>query len=353
MDVTPIRRKILYIGNLGSGLTCTHRLDALTRIGQDVLPFDPSSVLSSSRILSRLRYRYPVGPLVAGANREALRLVHEHTPDVVWFDKPIFFTPETITEIKSTGALTVCYNQDNPFGHRNDGCWTQFYRASKLFDLHCLFRDADVRRYKAWGLSYIPLQFSYDPEHIFPPPAEWTDTQRSRDVSFTGSPYDKRAEFLIELIERYKLPLLIAGPNWPRALNPEQLKKYVTAGLLPPTAYRENIWKSKINLAFVTHSNEDDVAHKAFEITACASFLLAERTTGHLAAFDEDKEAVFFSSVEECAEKALYYLDHPAEREAIARRGRERAVNSGYDNDTQLKRVLFKLDGVKEPAVTY
>jgi spore maturation protein CgeB len=350
MDQTPIRRKILYVSDLRFGGTTTFRLEAMKRIGQHVVPFDTASSLPQSRFLEKLRYRFPTGPLVAAANRSLLTAARKEKPDVVWFDKPIVFMPQTIQEIKATGAKTVCYNQDNPFGPRKDGCWMQFHRVYRLFDLNCLFRKSDVARNQAWNLPYIELQFSFDPGENFPPPSGWTDAQRPRDISFTGSPYDHRAEFLMELAEKYGLPVQIAGPNWPRALSQERLKKYVTAGFLPPVDYRQSIWKSKINLAFVTHSNEDDVAHKSFEISACGSFLLAERTEGHLAAFEEDKEAVFFSSVEECAEKARYYLDHVAERETIARSGRERAVSTGYDNDTQLKRVLLKLDGVETPA---
>lgn len=350
MDQTPIRRKILYVSDLSFGGTTTFRLEALKRIGQHVVPFDPATFLPRSRLLEKLRYRFPTGPLVVAANRGLLKAAREEKPDVVWFDKPLVFTPQTIQEIKAAGAKTVCYNQDNPFGPRNDGCWMQLHRVYKLFDLNCLFRKSDVARYRVWNLPYIELQFSFDPSENFSPPPRWTDKHRPRDISFIGSPHDHRAEFLMELAERYGLPIQIAGPNWPRALTQEQLKKYVTAGFLPSADYRQNIWKSKINLAFVTHSNEDDVAHKSFEICACGSFLLAERTASHLAAFEEDKEAIFFSSGEECAEKARYYLDRVTEREIIARRGRERALNSGYDNDTQLKRVLLKLDGVETPA---
>lgn len=344
-----VSRKILYVSPVSHGGTTALRLEAMKRIGQHVVVFNPLNSLPQSRLLARIRYRYPIGPLVDAANRKLLQAVREEKPDIVWFEKPLLFTPETAQAIKATGATTVCFNQDNPFGPRNDGCWMQFKRVYRLFDLNCLFRKADVARYQAWALPYIELQFSYDPEENLPPPPGWTDAQRPRDLSFTGSPYDNRPEFLMTLAEKFALPVQITGPNWPQALSQEQLRKYVTGGLLHSAAYRENIWKSKVNLAFVTHSNEDDVAHKAFEIAACGSFLLAERTPGHLAAFEENKEAVFFSSVEECAEKARYYLDHEAEREAIARRGRERAVASGYDNDTQLKRVLLKLDGVETP----
>jgi len=349
MEQTPKPRKILYVSDLAFRGTSTYRMEAMKRIGQDVTPFDLAKFLHRSFILAKLRHYYPTGPLVTAANQNLLKAVREQKPDVVWFDKPVVFTPETIQEIKAKGAKTVCYNQDNPFGPRNDGCWMQFYRIYKLFDLHCLFRTADIPRYNEWKLPFIKIQFSYDPAAHFPPPAGWNDRERTRELSFIGTPYDQRPQFLRTLAENYKLPVVISGDRWAKVYSPEILAKYVVSNGLKGKEYREGIWKSKINLAFVTKSNEDDVAHKVFEIAACGSFLLAERTAGHLAAFKEDQEAVFFSSIEECAEKAGYYLDHAAEREAIASRGRERAVSSGYDNDTQLKRVLLKLDGIETP----
>jgi spore maturation protein CgeB len=350
MDQTPIRpRPILYVSDLSFGGTDTYRLEALRRLGQQVTPFKVQEHLSQSRLVSKLRYHFPVGPFISDINRNLLKAVHEHKPEVVWFDKPLYFTPQTIHAIKATGAKTVCYNQDNPFGPRKDGIWLQFNRIYRLFDLHCLFRNADIPRYAGWNLPFIKIQLSYDPAVHFPPPQGWNDSNRPRAVSFIGTPYDDRHTFLQTLAETYSLPVVISGYQWNKVYPPEILAKYVVSVGLKGSAYREGIWQSKINLSFVTQLNEEDVAHKTFEITACSAFLLALRTPGHQAAFVEDKEVVFFSSVEECAEKARYYLDHPEEREAIARRGRERAVASGYDNDTQLKRVLLKLDGIDAP----
>ena len=86
-------------------------------------------------------------------------------------------------------------------------------------------------------------------------------------------------------------------------------------------AYREGIWRSRINLSFLTHGNQDEYAHKSFEIAACGGFLLAERSAGHRERFGEDEEAVFFSDKEECAAKIRKYLDDEPARRRIAEAG--------------------------------
>jgi spore maturation protein CgeB len=343
----PKRRKILYVAPLSPGNTSLYRLEAFRRLEQEMIPFDSEAFEPRSRYLYALLYRYPIGPFVAGINRAFRAALREHRPDVVWFDKPLYFDAESVTLAKQLGARTVCYNQDNPFGPRNDGCWRQFYKVYKMFDLHCLFRLADVPRYAGWGLPFIKINLSYDPLQHFPPPPGWSDADRTREVSYTGSPLEERAEFLRRLGEEFGLPVSVAGPRWDQAWPPELREKYVVGGMMKDAAYRESIWKSKVNLSFVTLLNEEDVAHKSFEITACAQFLLALRSPGHQAAFEEGKEAEFYDTIEECADKARFYLAHPEERERIAAAGRERSVRSGYSNDAQLARVLWHLDGVE------
>lgn len=187
--------------------------------------------------------------------------------------------------------------------------------------------------------------FSFDPHVHFPPNSEFSDSQRTRAISYIGYPYEERPAFLLELARKHQLPIFINGSRWPRALTPEEQRSFTIGGFLADDNYRSGIWNSKVNLSFITKENQDDIAHKAVEIAACAGFLLAIRTPGHQAIFDEDREAVFFDSVEECADKARFYLARPELREAIAARGRERAVRGGYDNDTQIARVLNRLDG--------
>jgi spore maturation protein CgeB len=339
--------KILYAAPLSEGSTALYRLEAFRRLGQQMIPFDVDAFDPRSRYLNALRYRYPFGPLISRVNTAFRKAAHEHKPDLVWFDKPIYFDQKTVEAAKRGGAFTVCYNQDNPFGPRNDGCWKQFYKVFRSFDLHCVFRSVDVQRYADWNLPAIKIALSYDPLQHFPPPALWSDADRTRGLAYTGSPLERRATFLAKLGETYGLPVSVAGPRWQQAWPHSLLQKYGAGGMMKGPAYREAMWRSKINLAFVTRMNEEDVAHKSFEITACAQFLLAERSEGHQEAFEEGKEAEFYSSLDECAEKARYYLAHPVEREQIAAAGRLRAERSGYSNDAQLAKVLERINSMR------
>jgi hypothetical protein len=332
--------RLSYVGMLPFESTAEYRIRALKRLGHDVHAFHIEPFLRSHHIVNTLRLRYPFGPLISAINRAFLKHIEEVRPQIVLLDKPTFFTPKTIDRVKSLGAKVVIYMQDNPFGPRKDGCWRQFYRMYRMADLLCAIRDSDARRYTEWSLPFLQTMFSYEPSVHFAPPSDWSDKNRDREISYIGHPHEQRAAFLLQLAEKYALPVTISGNGWNDILNIAQKKEYLRDGFLRGTDYREAIWRSKVNISFVTQLNEDDIAHKSIEIAACGGFLLALRTPGHQACFKENEEAVFFSTIEECAEKVRYYLEHPEEREAIARRGHARATQSGYSNDAQLTRIL-------------
>src|ERR1035437_10289618 len=102
-------RTILYLGKLTSGQSSLYRLRALQRLQQDVYPFDYTKYRFRLPKMNSLAWRFPVGPMVAKINADLVAAVRERKPEVVWFDKPIFFTPATIRSVQLSGAQTVCY----------------------------------------------------------------------------------------------------------------------------------------------------------------------------------------------------------------------------------------------------
>jgi len=218
-------------------------------------------------------------------------------------------------------------------------------RAIPHYDLHVVQRDRNVADYIERGArGVIKIQTAYEPTVHFPPPEGWSDAQRDRGVSFIGTSYDERPAFLTRLWRECGFPVVISGDKmWKERLDPEACAALYTGGELYQQAYREGIWRSKVNLSFITHSNQDEFVHKSFEIAACGGFLLAERSEGHKAKFEEDVEAVFFTGFEECAEKVRRYLGDEAARARIAAAGRARAVRDGYSNDAQVQKILERL----------
>jgi spore maturation protein CgeB len=337
--------KILYISQLEQGCSARARMLALQRMGYEIVPLDTNSYATKNRAMGKLAFLLAAGPNVQRLNRDLLRLAAQHRPDLLWADKVLQLQPATVLRCRAMGIQTVCYMIDNAFGPRRDSGLRLYKKTIPCFDLHCTQRDVSVTDLKRRGArEVIKIQTAYDRAAHYPPPQGWSDADRDRDVSFIGFPYDDRAQFLTKLSEA-GLPVVISGPRraWKRVLTSDNFTKMFREGELWEDAYREGIWRSKINLSFITKSNQDEFAHKSFEIAGCGGFLVAERSEGHTSRFVEDKEAVFFSTVEECMQKIRLYLPDEASRMRIGNAGRERAERDGYHNDHQLGLILDRL----------
>ena len=335
--------KILYASGLSPNDSSQYRLWALERLGHTVVPLNAYAYEPSMRVLRKVLHRLQVGPWVARLNRDIVAMAERERPDIFWADKLLSLEPSTLDRLRAMGVVTVSYMIDNAFGPRRDPGWRLYMKCIPHFDLHATQRDRNVEDYKAHGArDVIKIQTAYEPTLHFPPPAGWSDRDRTREVSFIGTPYDQRAAFLTSLWKDNELPVVISGAGfmWLAQLSPEAAKAMYTGSELHGGAYREAIWRSRINLSFLTHSNQDEFVHKSFEIAGCGAFLLAERSEGHLARFVEDEEAVFFSDLEECAAKIRRYLPDEAARTRIAVAGHARAVRDGYHNDAQVARIL-------------
>lgn len=335
--------RILYVGDMDDYCFALYRSWALRRLGHEVTTFDTRSYFAGGgRIIRALRYRTLIGPAINRANKLLLEQAADERPDVVLIDKGLLFSARTVKALNALGCLTVHYNIDNPFGPRGDPGWRLFRQALPHYRLHLVQRDSNFADYRAAGARDVHyLRTAYEPTIHFPPPEGWNEADKRHDVVFIGSPYDQRARFMLDLWREHGLAVKLWGTSlWNGVLPPDARAALLQGTELWTDDYRETIWRSRFCLAFVTHSNVDDVAQKGFEIAGCGGLLLAEDTPGHRAHFIADEEAVFFTSPADCAEKVRRLLDDPETRARIAAAGRRRAVESGYGNDARLERVF-------------
>jgi spore maturation protein CgeB len=334
--------KILYAAGLSLNDSSLYRLWALERLGHTVVPFNAYDYESRNQLLRKIEFRLNLGPGLKRLNRDLLRVAMAEKPDLVWTDKLLWMEPRTLEALRSNGIFTVSYMIDNAFGPRRDPGFGLYMKCIPHYDLHVVQRDKNIADYRGRGAcDVIKIQTAYEPTVHFPPPAGWTDADRDRDVSFIGTPYDDRASFLTRLWREFGFSVAVNGAAvWKRALEPEAAAAIYRNVELYRNDYREAVWRSKINLSFITHSNCDEFVHKSFEIAGCGGFLLAERSEGHLQRFREDEEAVFFTGIDECVAKIRRYLPDEAARTRIAAAGCARAKRDGYYNDRQVELIV-------------
>ncbi len=356
-EVIPVGRegrlKILYVAGLSPNDSSQYRAWALERLGHTVVPLNFFPYESGNAVLRKVIHRLHLGPAVVRFNRDIVQAAERERPDVFWADKLLWLWPKTIDALRAMGVATVSYMIDNPFGTRRDPGWRLYMKCIPHFDLHVVQRDRNIADYNARGArDVIKIQTAYEPTIHFPPSADWTDANRDRGVSFIGTPYDDRAAFLTRLATEFEFPVAVSGGLvWKRALGPDATAKVYWenargTGEFFVDEYREGIWRSRINLSFLTHANQDEFVHKSFEIAACGGFLLAERSAGHAARFLENEEAVFFSGIAECAEKIRHWLPDEAGRARVAAAGCRRAAESGYHNDAQEALIVQRLQHI-------
>lgn len=341
--------KILYAAQLSPNDSAQYRAWALERLGHTVITVNTLDYQPASALVRKIVHRAQVGPWVDRLNSDLLAAAERDKPDIFWADKLLGLRPKALDHLRGMGIATVSYMIDNAFGPRRDPGWRLYMKAISHFDLHVVQRDKNIADYMERGArNVIKIQTAYEPTIHFPPPGGMTDIQRDRAVSFIGTSYDDRPAFLTRLWRERGVPVVISGDRmWRERLEPDAAAALYSGSELYGKAYREAIWHSKINLSFITHSNQDEFVHKSFEIAGCGGFLLAERSEGHKARFREDEEAVFFTGFDECVEKIRKYLPDEAARTRIAAAGHERALCDGYSNDAQVMKIVDRLAALK------
>ena len=81
---------------------------------------------------------------------------------------------------------------------------------------------------------------------------------------------------------------------------------------------------SKINLNLTLRSIHSGIPLRVLDCMACGGFVLTNWQPEISDAFGEGEEIVTFKSLQECMDKAAYYLQHEEERQQIAAAGHKK-----------------------------
>lgn len=170
--------------------------------------------------------------------------------------------------------------------------------------------------------EYLPLGF--DPrvrEHL-------QEDEPRRDVVFVGgvsrSFHPERVEFLERLQRLHPFDFWGSGDS---TLEKDSPLRRAHQGHAWGLRMYSILHRARISLNY--HIREADrFANNArlFEATGVGTLLFTDRKENLGDFFVPDREVVVFDSPDDCAEKIRYYLDHEAEREAVAKAGQARTL---------------------------
>jgi len=338
--------RILSVGSLlGLSNTCLHRNWALHKVADEVDEVNTQTRPTS--LITRICYHLffwglPIRiPENDKENEKIKEMVRQKQYDVVWIDKGHTILASTLKYIKTVcpSTIIVSYSPDNMALRHNQS--QQYLECIPYYDY--IFTNKsyildDMKKLGAKNIHFVNNSY----EESFHHPMILTDRERNElggDVGFVGMWEKERCESILYLATHGVHVKVFGDKKWNRYTNYSPNLEIV-GYLLKGEDYSKALQAFRISLCFLRKMNLDQQTTRSVEIPACGGFMLAERTKEHMTMFEENKEAVYFSSNEELLEKCVYFLCHEDERRCIAAAGRKRCLTSGYNNEGMIRNAL-------------
>jgi spore maturation protein CgeB len=316
---------------------------ALRELGHEVATFEIASRFRGT--WQWWQYRVKIGPRVRQVNDELIRTVGQFKPQIVLFYQPLVLFPPTIARLRDeSSALLVCYNNDNAFSPAARWRrWRLFRQGIPHYHLHLVYRHSDLAPYRQAGAGeVIVLRSHYLPWiHRRLDLGESARAFWASDIGFFGHcEPDVRLQQMAALMRELPANYRLHGSRWDTYGQGTPWQDMDTHKLQGED-YVKAINATRMALCFLSqYYNFDTYTRRCFEIPACGTMMLSQRTDDLLTLYEEDREAAFFSSAEELVDKARFYLHNDAARRRVAEAGWRRCTTSGYDIYSRMREWL-------------
>ena len=327
------------------------RMRALQRLGHQVLAVNTVEPWRQASWLQRqTQRRLQRGSVIHEINHWVLAAAREFKPHIVWADKQEYLSVETLHDLRTLGPRLLHFTPDPYFSLP----WKRtsiMDEAISAFDVLLYCKSYEREQYQALNRCAIYMPLGYCDETHRPLPSN--DLRWCCDVGFLGG-WEPRRESLLGPVAKTGLNLKIWGSYWDFLQDGRwSLRRKVImnqlAGGIPYAIHRRAdlaaAWQgdevygddyaraltgSKISTGFLRETWPDQHTTRTFEIPACGSMLLADRTPEHQEFFEEGKEAEFFESGDELLDKIRFYISNESARRRIVESGLERCHRAQY-----------------------
>ena len=335
--------KILHVGAFEYYLFDEAVAETMEGLGHEVIRFSFYKYVKGW--LGKIeRYLSWVGPLSYYMNVKLVKKIENEQPDIVLIWRAPLITPFFIKKIKRiSDAKLVSYNNDDPFSpFYKEGnlyqklLWKNFKKTIPYFDVNAVFRPHNLIDYNV-NKSKKSILF---PPYFLPKFISQNNSQHKKyEVVFIGLFTKERIDAINFLLDN-KIRVKLFGSGLDESKLSKQYSFNREIKEIRGKAYYDVIASSEICLAFLSKLNRDVYTYRSHEIPATGTLMLSERSTELCELYEENKEAVYFSSKDEMLNKIKELLANPEVIKKISQAGRNRAYESGYDVRTTVDKFL-------------
>jgi len=348
--------KILCIGPFKKPSNAYLRTISFEKLGYGVRRVDISEANNSKNILLKV-FRRIDRPFLRRRLIKQIEIdIKEFSPDLVFIEKGVCFDKNDIAFFKSALKKNIKIahlNPDDPFGDFRKG-WKKFVSSIPSYDVHFVPKEINREDYKERGAKEVLVyDRSFSPDYHRPiEMSEKENTYFKSRIGFIGS-YAPFREYVIYKLISQGIEVTIWGDGWEKGKYWNNIKGSFRGHSQTGDNYIKAISGMDVALHFIRHENRDLQDSRTFEIPACGTFMLAERTSDHERLFVEDREAVFFDSIETCIEKCKLFLKNDEHRLKIAKAGYNNVIENNYDYKSRSKEMIEAIEGHKQKEISW
>jgi spore maturation protein CgeB len=327
------RQSILIVGSFAKGALENQFIRGFMNLGLKVHKFDivMQSLFFSNNIIKKVGSKFYRPFFLQKKNSELVKCCSILKPDIILIFKGMNIYPETVKTLKTYTQIICNYNPDHPFLFFSNGSGNDFVKNSiPYYDIYISYSSNITEKLKSiYNKNAYCLPFGYD---------ETVQTSYVRDVSdcfvFIGA-WDKEREAFFNQLP--KLPIKIFGPAWDKSKN-NSYNYYQNRNLLENEYYSTSQSAlGCINLLREQNIVEDSHNMRTFEVPGIGGLLISQRTNEQLNFFEENKEAIYFSDVNELIDKIKAIKKGLFNIEQIKKNALNRSVRSNYSYQCRVK----------------
>jgi hypothetical protein len=165
-------------------------------------------------------------------------------------------------------------------------------------------------------------------------PGEELFSMEGGRFSFVGSAFGNRRELVQQLAGR-GVAVECFGYGWPNGpVDTARMRS-----ILRESVVSLNFGDSGLLIQGGRLARNRQIKARNFEVPGCGGFLLTETLESLENFYTPGREVVIYEGIDDLAGKIRYYLDHPAERDAIALAGHRRTA-SAHTYDARFRELL-------------